>query len=74
MGSIGGEEGRGRGLRGEVVLGGGNGVGGGIPGHGERRRSLVWGGTERGGAGTRGGKVNGEERAEGCQLDFCRPC
>ena len=51
-GSIGGEEGRGRGLRDGVVLGGDNGGRGGVPGRGEGSGSLAWGGMERGGAGT----------------------
>ena len=64
--SIGGEEGRGRGLRDGLVLGGSNGVGGGVPGRGERSGSLVWGGMERGGAGTRGGEV---KRGEGARQE-----
>ena len=64
-GSIGVGEGRGRGLRGEGVLGGGNSVGGGVPRRGEGRGSSVWGGTERGGAGTRGGEA--KWGGEGCR-------
>ena len=41
----------------EAVGGGNHGVGGDVPGHGERSGGLVWGGTERGLAGTRGGEA-----------------
>ena len=46
----------------EAVGGGNHGVGGDVPGRGERSGGLVWGGTERGLAGTRGGeaKMGGE--------------
>jgi len=64
-GSIGGEEGRGRGLRDGVVLSGGNGVGGGVPGCREGSGGLDWGVMERGGVGARGGEVNRKER--GCR-------
>ena len=62
-GPIGGEEGRGRGLRDGVVLGGGNGGRGGVPGRGEGSGGLAWGGMERGGAGTQGGEAKWGEGA-----------
>jgi len=69
-GSVGAEGGRRWGLHGDVVLGGGNGVGGGVPRRGERKASSVWGGAERGGAGTRGGEAKWGE--EGCRGELGR--
>ena len=69
-GSVGAEGGRRWGLHGDVVLGGGNGVGGGVPGRGERRASSVWGGAERGGAGMQGGEAKWGE--EGCRGELGR--
>jgi len=54
-----------KGFRGGLRRSSGHGVGGGVPGRGERRASSVWGGAERGGAVTRGGEAKWGE--EGCR-------
>jgi len=59
-----------KGFRGGLRRSGGHGVGGGVPGRGERRASSVWGGAERGGAGTRGGEAKWGE--EGCRGELGR--